>query len=92
MSTTVLARLCGQSFSSNQGLSAIQSQTDTSVGRFVEEAANWKTLAAISTGSLLYRYGRLATLGLAGEATSAAPVVRIASMEWVSVRKSPLSK
>jgi hypothetical protein len=49
------------------------------VGHFVEEAANWKTLAAMSVGSIAYRLGRLGTLALAGEASSAAPVLRLAS-------------
>ncbi|MFO1520225.1 MAG: hypothetical protein U1F57_11295 [bacterium] len=62
-----------------QSLTPSQAQVDGLVSRFAEEACDWRTLAAMATGSLFYRVGRVGTLALASQASQAAPLLQAAS-------------
>jgi len=79
MADTVLSRPGRFSVSPASPLTATQFQVDGLVTTFVAEASNPTTLAAITTGGLAYRYGRLGIMiGLEGRL--AAPVVRTLSI------------
>jgi hypothetical protein len=79
VTSTILSRLSGSSFQSTV-LSSTQSQVDGLVTNFVEEAANPRTLAALTAGGLAYRVGRLGTLALAvNTGERIAPVLRLGS-------------
>ncbi|MFO1520383.1 MAG: hypothetical protein U1F57_12105 [bacterium] len=60
-------------------VSIVQSQVDGMVSSFVEEATDFRTLAAMGAGSVFYRLGRGGTLALASRAQQAAPLLRLAS-------------
>src|SRR5215471_18300118 len=78
--TSVLDRLSSQSsFNQSGALSSTQSQVDGLVTRFVDEAANPRTLAAITLGSAAYRFGRLGVMAL-GEGRLAAMPLRMLSV------------
>ncbi|MFO1519565.1 MAG: hypothetical protein U1F57_07910 [bacterium] len=77
--TTVLSRLSESNLYSSASLSAAQSQIDGIVSNFVEEAGNARNLAAIATGSLAYRFGRIGALAFASRAGQAAPLLSLAS-------------
>ncbi|MFO1519574.1 MAG: aminotransferase class I/II-fold pyridoxal phosphate-dependent enzyme [bacterium] len=74
-----MSRLSQERLSYSRDLSATQSVVDCMVGHFAEEAANWRSLAAMATGSLFYRVGRIGTLALASRAGQAAPLFQLAS-------------
>ncbi|MFO1520201.1 MAG: hypothetical protein U1F57_11175 [bacterium] len=80
MTVDVLSRFAETSLASEAGLTGFQSQVDGWVGRFAEEACDWRNLAAMGVGSLFYRLGRMGTLaaGARGGALLA-PVVSVAS-------------
>lgn len=52
---------------------------DGMVSHFVEESTNFRSLAAMATGSLFYRLGRIGTLAFAARAPQVAPLLNIAS-------------
>ncbi|MFO1520224.1 MAG: hypothetical protein U1F57_11290 [bacterium] len=52
------------SLSQSASLTSTQSQIDEIVGHFSEEATQWQSLAALGTGSVFYRLGRIGTLAL----------------------------
>ncbi|MFO1519406.1 MAG: bifunctional serine/threonine-protein kinase/formylglycine-generating enzyme family protein [bacterium] len=76
---SVLSRLSATSLSSVSSLTESQAQVDVLVGRFAEEATNWRSLAAMATGSLFYRFGRIGALALASRLPQAAPLFQAAS-------------
>ncbi|MFO1518175.1 MAG: hypothetical protein U1F57_00700 [bacterium] len=71
--------LTRESLTQASALTSTQSQVDVLVSRFSEEATNWRSLAAMATGSLFYRFGRMGTLALASRASGLAPVLQAAS-------------
>ena len=79
MTETVLTRLIPNPSADLSALSPIQLKTDQLVSLFVEEAANPRTLAAISAGGLAYRLGRVGTMGLNVGAIGQSPL-RLLSM------------
>jgi hypothetical protein len=79
MSDSLLTRLSHSSLINSPSLTSTQIQVDSLVGRFSEEASNWRNLAAISAGSLFYRFGRVGTLAAASRAGQAEPLLRFAS-------------
>jgi len=62
MSSSVLVRYSHSSLPW-VGLTPLQTQVDGLVNRFVEEAANPITLAALTAGGMAYRWGRIAVQG-----------------------------
>ncbi|MFO1519408.1 MAG: bifunctional serine/threonine-protein kinase/formylglycine-generating enzyme family protein [bacterium] len=76
---TLLSRFSSHSLVNDSSLSASQAQVDGLVSRFTEEATNWRSLAAMATGSLFYRFGRIGTLALASRLPQAAPLFQAAS-------------
>jgi len=72
---SVLTRLGRDGFSRSSPLSPLQSQVDGLVSHFVEEAAKPRTLAAITAGSLAYRFVRAGVMGL-GQAHVAGSLLR----------------
>ncbi|MFO1519411.1 MAG: hypothetical protein U1F57_07120 [bacterium] len=80
-SPSVLDRITASSLENERTrpLSAAQAQVDGLVSRFTEEATNWRSLAAMATGSLFYRFGRIGTLALASRLPQAAPLFQVAS-------------
>src|SRR4030095_2451295 len=65
-----------RAYFSSPSLTPLQSQVDGLVGGFVEQATDLRTLAAITTGSLAYRMGRVGWMGLgSGNAVRALSVV-----------------
>ncbi|MFO1518653.1 MAG: hypothetical protein U1F57_03155 [bacterium] len=79
LSSSVLHRFSNFELSQSEPLSAFQRQVDSAVSSFTEEAGNFRTLAAMATGSLFYRFGRLGVLALASRAQQAAPLLQVAS-------------
>jgi carbonic anhydrase len=63
MSNTILNRYSNFTASAVP-LSPIQSMVDEGVTRFVSEAADPKTLAALTAGGLAYRYGKIGLMSL----------------------------
>ncbi|MFO1518335.1 MAG: hypothetical protein U1F57_01510 [bacterium] len=77
---SVLTRFSQASLSqAASDLHPTQALVDGMVSRFVEETGDWRSLAAMATGSLFYRFGRLGTLALASRAGQAAPILQVAS-------------
>ncbi|MFO1519042.1 MAG: hypothetical protein U1F57_05175 [bacterium] len=74
-----MSRFSQSSLASSAALTSSQSQVDSLVNGFAEEATNWRSLAAMATGSLFYRFGRIGTLALASRAGQAAPLLQAAS-------------
>ncbi|MBL7684721.1 MAG: hypothetical protein JNK65_01635, partial [Deltaproteobacteria bacterium] len=64
-SDSLLSRLSASSFEQSS-LTSTQSFVDQSVSTFVQQTTQWQPVLAMMTGSLFYRFGRLATLGLGG--------------------------
>ncbi|MFO1518467.1 MAG: 1-acyl-sn-glycerol-3-phosphate acyltransferase [bacterium] len=80
MTDTVLSRLSYSSLGQESQLTSTQSQVDAMVSGFAEQASDWRSLAAMATGSLFYRVGRMGTLALGARAGQvAAPVINVAS-------------
>jgi|GEM_PF-6872415 len=71
---TILSRVDSSVSASSTHLSALQSQVDGLVGGFVQQATDWHSLAAMMTGGLAGRAGRIGTMslskGLGGQALS----------------------
>ncbi|MFO1518978.1 MAG: hypothetical protein U1F57_04845 [bacterium] len=65
--------------SASAPLTSTQKGVDRAVTGFVDEASNWKTLAAMATGSFFYRVGRIGTMAMAAKAPLAAPVLEAVS-------------
>lgn len=78
MAESVLTRFSESSLNVSN-LTNAQSAVDGMVSHFAEEAGNWRNLAAMATGSLFYRVGRIGTLALASRAGQAAPLFQVAS-------------
>ncbi|MFO1518330.1 MAG: hypothetical protein U1F57_01485 [bacterium] len=57
-------------------LSASQAQVDGMVSSFVAQSTDWRSLAAMATGGLFYRFGRMGTLALASCAGRPRPFFR----------------
>lgn len=58
-------------------MTSTQAKVDEAVGHFVEQAADWKSLAAMSAGSFFFRLGRMGTLALGSRAGAVlSPVVQ----------------
>src|SRR5262245_45073775 len=75
MPETILSRTSLSSFPSVTPLTSTQTQLDSLVSHFVEEAANPQTLAAITAGGFAFRLGRIGALAMSQEA----PLLRLAS-------------
>ncbi|MBL7685307.1 MAG: hypothetical protein JNK65_04640, partial [Deltaproteobacteria bacterium] len=63
-SDSLLARLASNSLDSTPELSSTQRTIDQAIGSATHELTNWHALAAMATGSMFFRFGRMATLGL----------------------------
>src|SRR4029453_12620627 len=50
--------------SSSFSASPLQSEVDSLVGAFSSQAADWRSLAALMSGGLAYRMGRIGVMGL----------------------------
>ncbi|MFO1519726.1 MAG: hypothetical protein U1F57_08720 [bacterium] len=74
-----MTRFSQDHLASSGELSSFQASVDGLVSHFADEAGDWRNLAAMATGSLFYRFGRVGTLALAARAQQAAPLLRIAS-------------
>ncbi|MFO1520097.1 MAG: hypothetical protein U1F57_10620 [bacterium] len=75
-SETVLTRSAANSSSAPE-LSSAQKQVDDMMSRFVHEATEWKSLAAMMAGGLAYRAGKLGVLA-GSEKLLGAAFVRVA--------------
>ncbi|MFO1519492.1 MAG: PAS domain S-box protein [bacterium] len=64
MTDTVLSRFSQDCLREVSHLSQTQQAVDEMVGRFAEQASDWRSLAAMTAGSLFYRLGRVGTLSL----------------------------
>jgi len=47
-------------------LTSMQTQVEGLVGGFIQQAADWRSLAAMTAGGLAYRVGRIGAMGLGG--------------------------
>jgi len=74
MSESLLSRRLQLSSIGEASLNSTQTQVDGLVTRFVDEAADPKTLASLTAGGLAYRYGRIATLTLGNGYVAALPL------------------
>ncbi|MFO1518625.1 MAG: bifunctional serine/threonine-protein kinase/formylglycine-generating enzyme family protein [bacterium] len=79
MTETVLSRLSSHTLASYAEPSSAQSQVDGLVSGFLEQASDWRSLAAMSIGGLAYRFGRIGTMALASRAGQAASLIQTAS-------------
>src|SRR5262245_50802243 len=48
------------------GTSPLQNQVDQLVGGFIQQATDWRSLAAMTAGGMAYRMGRIGVMGLGG--------------------------
>ncbi|MBL7686226.1 MAG: hypothetical protein JNK65_09380, partial [Deltaproteobacteria bacterium] len=78
MTESLLARL-SQTSIQNPELTQTQRSIDQAIGQFTHEMTNTQALFSMATGSLFYRFGRLATLSLAPHVGSFAPVLQASS-------------
>ncbi|MFO1519728.1 MAG: hypothetical protein U1F57_08730 [bacterium] len=76
---SLLDRFSSHTLSGEASLTSSQTQVDQCVSTFLNEATDLRTLAAMATGSLFYRFGRLGSLALASRAGQAAPLLQVAS-------------
>jgi len=74
MLQTVLSRLAPTARFSSPELRPLQAQVDQLVSTFLEEAANPRTLAAITVGGLAYRVGRVGVMSAWGGQTQGLPL------------------
>lgn len=76
MNDSILTR---QSLYQAEPLTPFQAQLDEQVSHFTEEATNWRSMIALSTGGIAYRLGRIGALSLASRASVTAPLWRAVS-------------
>ena len=61
--------------SSDAAFSSTQTQVDGMVSSFIDQASDWKSLAAMMAGGLAYRFGKIGFLSLGARASSQSPLV-----------------
>jgi hypothetical protein len=69
----------GISFETPRPSLPVQTQMEGLVTHFVQEATDLRNLAAMTTGSVFYRFGRIGALAFAPHAGAIAPLLNIAS-------------
>ncbi|MFO1518980.1 MAG: hypothetical protein U1F57_04855 [bacterium] len=74
MLETVLSRGSSSALDPANGLSATQAEADQIVSGFLDQASDWKNLAALSAGSVAYRLGRVASLSFSEKPLLALPL------------------
>jgi hypothetical protein len=73
--------ILGRFSPSTPPLNPLQNTIDTSVSNFVEDATDWKSIAAMTVGGLAYRWGKMGVMGLNVGAMGQLPV-RAASLAF----------
>lgn len=77
MTESVLSRFSESTLAQSTNLTSTQAMIDGAVGQFVEQASDWRSLAAMSAGSIFFRLGRMGTLALGSNAGAfLSPLVR----------------
>src|SRR4029453_13383903 len=74
MSGSVLSRIPHSLSPQSSSLSPIQTQVDGLVGDFVEQATDWRSLAAVVAGGMAYRVGRVGSTAFRVGAPLGAPL------------------